>query len=147
MKKQLWINLPVQDVERSRKFFSHIGFRFNEQQCNGDQAACMLVGEPAIVVMLFKNTTFEGFVRHNLADTAQGSEVLFSIDAADPDEVEAIAQKVVDAGGTLFSIPQSIQGWMYGCGFSDPDGHRWNVLYMDHSKMPKPEMKLEEVDC
>jgi uncharacterized protein len=144
MVKQLWINLPVKDVQRSKEFFSQIGFQFNDQHCSGDDSACMMVGDPAIVVMLFKDSTFQQFARQPLADTSVGTEVMFSIDAESREDVESLAQQVVDAGGTLFSIPQDIQGWMYGCGFTDLDGHRWNSLYMDKAKMPKPVAELRE---
>ena len=63
--------------------------------------------------------------------------ILFSIDAESKDDVDALAKKVTDAGGTLYSNPTEIQGWMYGFGFIDLDGHRWNSVFMDMGKMPK----------
>jgi predicted lactoylglutathione lyase len=60
--------------------------------------------------------------------------MLISIDAESRNEVEELAQKVEEAGGVLFAKPAENQAWMYGCGFSDLDGHRWNVLFMDYSK-------------
>jgi predicted lactoylglutathione lyase len=67
---------------------------------------------------------------------AYENEVLFSISADSREEVEQLAEAVKAAGGQLFSAPKEIQGWMYGCGFSDPDGHKWNSLFMDPEKMP-----------
>ena len=60
---------------------------------------------------------------------------MISIDAESRQEVEDLAQKVNDAGGVVFAKPAEKQGWMYGCGFSDLDGHRWNVLFMDYSRL------------
>ena len=86
--------------------------------------------------MLFKEAVFNGFTKNKAADTSQGTEVLISIDAESRDEVDEMAKKAATSGGTVFSQPAESQGWMYGCGFSDPDGHRWNVLFMDMTKPP-----------
>jgi uncharacterized protein len=135
MTKEIWLNLPVKDVAASRKFFSAIGFIFNEKHATPDSVA-MLVGSKNFVVMLFQEETFKGFTRHNLADTKQGSEVLMSIEVETREEVDDMAAKAAAAGGIIFGKPTESQGWMYGCAFTDPDGHRWNILYMDHKKMP-----------
>ena len=87
--------------------------------------------------MLFEESTFENFVQNEITDTKSSSEILISIDAESRAEVDAFAKKVVEAGGLVFAKPAEIQGWMYGCGFADLDGHRWNMLYMDLSKAPK----------
>jgi predicted lactoylglutathione lyase len=138
MTKQFWINLPVKDVNVSREFFGKLGFRFNPQFGNGPNSAAMQVGEKDVTVMLFDEATFKGFVENcGLADTAQGVEVLLSIDAESKEEVDELAQKAIEAGGKSNHKPNEMQGWMYGCLFTDPDGHSWNVLYMDMSKMPK----------
>ena len=137
MTKEIWLNLPVKDVQRSKAFFEAIGFIFNESRSTGNDMACMYAGEKKFVVMLIREAMFAGFSKNNLTDTSQSSEILISYDAESREEVDAIAKKVVAAGGTMFGEPGESQGWMYGCGFSDPDGHRWNVLYMDFSKMSK----------
>lgn len=136
MTKELWINLPVKDVNKSKAFFTQLGFSFNEQRCNNDMA-CMLVGEKKLIVMLFREPLFQGFIQHNVADVKQGNETLFSIDAESRQEVDDMAAKAEAAGGVVFGKPAENQGWMYGCAFTDLDGHRWNVLHMDFSKMPK----------
>lgn len=83
-----------------------------------------------MIVMLFPESTFKSFTRNELADTKQGTEVLLSIDAQSRAEVDEMVHRAVEAGGTVFAEPHD-QGWMYGAGFTDVDGHRWNVLYMD----------------
>nr|WP_314864592.1 VOC family protein [uncultured Flavobacterium sp.] len=134
MTKQIWLNLPVKNIEKSKQFFSSIGFSFNEEYSN-QHSACMLVGDKNFVVMLFEESLFSTFVQNTIADTQTHSEVLISIDAESRQEVEELAQKVDEAGGIVFAKPAENQGWMYGCGFSDLDGHRWNVLFMDYSKL------------
>jgi len=139
MSKQLWINLPVKDLKRSREFFAALGFSFNSQYPNNDEAVSLVVGDNQIIVMLFPESTFSSFTGNAVADTKQGTEVLLSLDAASVEEVDEIASKAEQAGGAVYGKPGWQGGWMYGCGFTDLDGHRWNMLYMDQSKMPGSE--------
>ncbi|MRX39684.1 extradiol dioxygenase [Flavobacterium sp. LC2016-23] len=136
MAKQIWLNLPVKNVAKAKDFFWKIGFSFNEQH-DTPTSTCMLVGEGNFVVMLFENTLFESFSKSKIPDTQLSSEILISIDAESVAEVDELAEKVKKAGGTVFAPPAESQGWMYGAGFADLDGHRWNVLYMDFSKLPQ----------
>lgn len=135
MVKQIWLNLPVKDVVKSKAFFTEIGFSFNETH-DTESSTCMIVGENNFVVMFFEESMFVGFSQNKLTDTKTSSEILISIDAESREEVDEFAVKVQEAGGILFAKPAENQGWMYGCGFEDLDGHRWNVLYMDLSKIP-----------
>ncbi|MCD0472819.1 extradiol dioxygenase [Flavobacterium sp. EDS] len=134
MAKQIWLNLPVKDVAKSKAFFSKIGFSFNEEH-DTSKSTCMLVGEGKFVIMLFEENMFTDFSQNKLTDTKTSSEVLISIDAESKDEVDTLAKKVQEAGGNVFAAPSLNQGWMYGCGFADLDGHRWNSLFMDFSKL------------
>ena len=137
MTKELWINLPVKDVKRSREFFTKIGFTQNTQFPETEQMASVFAGTKNIVIMLCAESVFQGFTKNKISDPKQSTEVLFSFDAESREEVDELAEKVEAAGGTVWGKPAENQGWMYGSGFADPDGHRWNVLYMDMSKMPK----------
>lgn len=135
MTKDIWINLPAKDINKSRDFFIAIGFKPNEGPGNSEHSAAIKIGSKNIILMLFEENVFKQIVGRDFTDTTKSSEVLFSFDAESKEEIDEIAQKVEKAGGTLFSKPAEVQGWMYGCGFSDLDGHRWNALYMDFSKM------------
>jgi hypothetical protein len=137
MTKDLWINLPVKNVGKSKKFFTEIGFALNTEHCSNDQMVCFQVGDKKSSVMLFDENTFQSFTKNALPDTRQSTEILISFDAENRDEIDETARKVFEAGGTIFSEPMEIQGWMYGFGFADLDGHRWNMLHMDMSAMPK----------
>ncbi|MCM3651859.1 VOC family protein [Metabacillus litoralis] len=136
MTKQFWINLPVKDINKSKEFFMKLGFSITTPHGNGDHAK-LVIGDNNVPVMLFPESTFKRFTRNEITNTKEASEVLFSIDAKSREEVDEIAKRAEIAGGTIFGKPAENQGWMYGCGFTDLDGHRWNVLYMDMSKMPK----------
>ena len=135
MVKELWINLPVKDINKSKEFFTKLGFSFNTEHGNTDTSACLLIGDKNIVVMLFEESVFKSFTNNEIANTSIGTEVLLSFDAQSKEEVDELIQKVIKAGGKSNHRPYEKNGWMYGCVFTDLDGHRWNVLYMDYSKM------------
>lgn len=135
MTKQLWLNLPVKNIEKSKTFFTKLGFSFNTMYGNSPVSASLLIGKN--VIMLFEESSFKNFTKADIADTTKASEVLISIDAESKEEVNEIAKKAKKAGATIFAKPGEKDGWMYGCGFTDPDNHRWNVLYMDMSKIPE----------
>jgi uncharacterized protein len=137
MSGELWLNLPVREPERAKAFYTQLGFRLNEQYASQDGSFSLIVGDNQVVLMLFPESVFRGFTGNTVADSRQGTEVLFSLGANSRDEVNVLALKAERAGGTVFSKPDEQGGWMYGCGFADPDGHKWNVLYMDMSKMPQ----------
>ena len=136
MTKEIWLNLPVKDIKKSKEFFMHLGFSLNSKYGNSDDSACFLIGNNNFVLMLFSETTFKTFTRNPITDTTKSTEVLISIDAENREEVDEMAKKAEQGGGIVYAAPGEKDGWLYGCGFSDLDGHRWNVLYMDMSKMP-----------
>ncbi|OAB31253.1 extradiol dioxygenase [Paenibacillus macquariensis subsp. defensor] len=137
MSRELWLNLPVREPERAKAFYTQLGFRLNEQYASQDGSFSLIVGDNQVVLMLFPESAFRGFAGNAVADSWQGTEVLFSLGANSRDEVDEFAMNAERAGGTVFSKPGEKGGWMYGCGFADPEGHRWNALYMDISKMPQ----------
>lgn len=85
--------------------------------------------------MLFNEATFKGFTNSDITNATNATEVLLSIGVDSKEEVDDLAKKAVAAGGKCNHVPSAMQGWMYGCVFDDVDGHKWNVLYMDMSKM------------
>jgi predicted lactoylglutathione lyase len=136
MSQDLWLNLPVQDLARSIAFFEQMGFERNPGPGNSERSASFLVGGNRVVLMLFLREQFAGFTSHAVSDTATGSEVLFSLGADSREAVDRYAARAAAAGGTVFARPSEANGFMYGCGFCDPDGHRWNALFMDLAKLP-----------
>lgn len=136
MTKELWLNFPARDLVRTKKFYTHIGFKLNEQQTN-ETMVCFQVGKNQTTVLFFPEETIKTFTKNNVSDTKKGSEVLVSFDAESTEEIDDTARKVFEAGGTIVSEPAEIQGWMYGFAFADLDGHRWNQIFMDFGKLPK----------
>ena len=136
MTKELWLNFPAKNLDKTKSFYQKIGFTLNEKQTR-DGMVCFEVGEKKMTVLFFAEETFKGFVKDEISDTGAGAEVLISLDAASREAVDESARRVFEAGGRIFSEPQEIQGWMYGFAFADPDGHRWNQIYMDFAKLPQ----------
>jgi predicted lactoylglutathione lyase len=128
--KKVWANLSVKDVEKTHAFYKALGFRPNGEFPNEYELASFLVGEDDFVVHFFSKESFKPSLGGEIADLKQGNEVMFTLSADSKEEVKEWAEAVEKAGGTLFSKPQRIQekeNW-YGCGFADPDGHKWNVF-------------------
>lgn len=137
MIKDFWLNLPVKDVKRSKEFFAQLGFKFDSPHGNSETSAALRIGDKQTVVMLFEESQFKTFTNCDVADVKKSSEVLLSFDAQSKEEVDELVEKIKKAGGTSNHKPSEMTGFMYGCVFADPDGHRWNILHMDMSKMPK----------
>lgn len=136
MTKEFWLNLPVKDLQKSKEFFAQLGFTFHPRHEHSEELAGMFIGHSPVIIMLFPESAFQGFTNNEIADTTKGTEMLISFDAESREEVDEVLAKAVKAGGTIYGKPTD-QGWMYGGGFIDLDGHRWNVLYMDQSQMPQ----------
>lgn len=136
MKFNLWINLASKDLVKAKKFYQELGFEINKQH-EAPHMVSMFVGKDRLVINLFDEKLMETFMGgQKVTNKKTSNEVLFSIGADSPEEVNQWANKVKSAGGELYSEPEYADGWMYGFGFIDPDGHRLNLLYMDMSKMP-----------
>lgn len=136
MAKDIWLNLPVSDVAKSTSFYQAIGFKFNTKAPNHDKMSSFIVGDNKLIVNIFSEELIEIFSAHKIADTHKGIEVLFSLGADSKEEVDQRLTEAQAAGATIFAQGGWKDGWMYGGGFTDPDGHRWNLLFMDMAKFP-----------
>ena len=134
MSKNIFVNLPVRDLNKSMDFFSKLGFTFNPQFTD-DKAACMIIGEN-IYAMLLLEQFFKTFTKKEISDAKKSTEVLIAIDTETREKVDEMINKAVKAGGSIYNNPQD-HGWMYGHSFADLDGHQWEVLYMDEDAIPK----------
>ena len=130
MNKQIFVNLPVKDLQRTKEFFAALGYTFNPQFTN-EQAACMVVSD-AIYVMLLVESFFQTFTKKPIADASKVTEVLTCLSCESREQVDELVAKAVAAGGKTPNAPQDY-GFMYSHGFEDPDGHIWELMYMDPS--------------
>lgn len=135
MPKQVFVNLPVKDLDRSMAFFEALGFSFNKQFTD-EKAACLVINEGSIYTMLITEAFFKTFTRKEIADATRTTEVLIALDVDSREAVDEMVKKAVAAGGTLYAEPAD-HGWMYQHSFADPDGHQWELVYMDTTKMPQ----------
>jgi predicted lactoylglutathione lyase len=136
MIKEIWLNLPVKDVDKTKDFFSRIGFSPNSERDCAEMVG-FEIGRKKMSVMFVAEDVFREFSQAEIPDPQTGSQILISFDAESREEVDETARKVFEAGGMIFGAPAEIQGWMYGFGFADLDGHRWSMVYMDSAQMPQ----------
>jgi predicted lactoylglutathione lyase len=138
MAKQIFVNLPVKNLNKTIEFFTRLGFKFNPQFTD-ENATCMIIGEN-MYAMLLVEKFFKGFIPgKEIADSFKSAEVLVAMSAQSREEVDRMTDTAVSAGGTEYREAED-HGWMYGRAFQDLDGHIWEILHMDESKMPE-EMK------
>ena len=127
--KQIFVNLPVKNLDKTKAFFAALGYTFNEQFTDAN-AACMVVQKDSIHVMLLVEEFFKTFTTKSITDTAKSTEVLLCLSCESRAEVDELVAKAKAAGGTTPTEPKDY-GFMYGHGFQDLDGHLWELVYMD----------------
>lgn len=133
MKKQVFINLPVADLNKAMDFYTAVGFQ-NNPQFTDSTAACMVISEE-IYIMLLTHKKFSGFVTKKIADTKDTVAVINALSMQNNDEVNEFVDKAIAAGGKE-PVEAKDYGFMYQRSVEDPDGHIWELFYMDMSKIP-----------
>ena len=141
MAAKIFVNLPVEDLNKTIKFFTKLGFKFNPQftDING---TCMIVCEN-ILVMLLVEKFFKTFTKKEICDAWKSTEVILALAVESRKEVDEMITKAIKAGGKEPREPQD-HGWTYGRSFEDINGHIWEVFYMDIGAMPE-EMKKKSL--
>ncbi|MFG1427080.1 VOC family protein [Roseixanthobacter glucoisosaccharinicivorans] len=129
MPKMIFVNLPVSDLPRANAFYEAVGAQKNPQ-FSDDTATCMVFSE-TIHAMLLTHDKFRSFCAKPIVDAKTSCEVLICISADSRDEVDAMVGKAQAAGGTADPTPTQDYGFMYGRSFEDPDGHIWEIMWMD----------------
>jgi uncharacterized protein len=129
MAKMIFVNLPVTDLARATAFYEAIGAVKNPQF--SDHTASCMVFSDTIHAMLMTHEKYNQFTSKKIADARTTSEVLLCLSAESRAEVDATVTKAKAAGGTVDHGPQQDHGFMYGRDFEDPDGHAWEVMWMD----------------
>ena len=127
MSTQIFVNLPVRDLQAAIGFFTRLGFTFNPQFTD-DTATCMIVSD-TIFVMLLTHDKFKSFTPKPICDAKTSTEVLLAVSRDSREAVDKMVREAVAAGGTTYNQPQDL-GFMYAHGFQDLDGHIWELLYM-----------------
>ncbi|WP_028562420.1 VOC family protein [Paenibacillus pinihumi] len=127
---KIFVNLPVKDLQRSVAFFTELGFEFNPQFTD-ENATCMVVNDK-IFVMLLVEHYFKTFITKEISDTGKDAEVIVALSLENRARVDEIADKALAVGGKASNDPVD-HGFMYTRSFQDPDGHLWELFFMDES--------------
>ncbi|RYY03162.1 MAG: glyoxalase/bleomycin resistance/extradiol dioxygenase family protein [Gammaproteobacteria bacterium] len=128
--KQIFVNLPVKDLPKSKVFFEALGYSFNPQFTD-ENAACLVISD-TIYAMLLTEEFFKRFTSKEIVDAKKSTEVLVCLSTESRAEVDDLVRKAVAAGGRVYNDPQD-HGFMYGHGFEDLDGHQWELAFMEPS--------------
>jgi uncharacterized protein len=133
--RKLFVNLAVRDLKRSVEFFTRLGFTF-DPRFTDESATCMIVSDEAFVMLLVEDR-FRDFTKRRICDTRTHTEGLFCVSTGSRAEVDEMVKTAIAAGGSHAQEPID-HGFMYGWSFYDPDGHHWEVMYMDPKALEQP---------
>lgn len=128
--QMIFLNLPVNDLAASKKFFTELGYSINEQ-FSDDTTASVVLSE-TIVAMVHTHEKYAQFTKKQIADATKTSEVLIALSSESREKVDELVDKAIAAGGSVSGETQD-HGFMYGRAFDDLDGHTWEVVWMDPS--------------
>lgn len=128
--KKIWSNLAVSDLERTTKFYTTLGFKPNGRN-NSKELTSFLIGENNFVMHFFVKDVLKNNMKIELADSQSANEVLFTLSAESREQVDKWEKEVETAGGKIISRPSAFGDGYYSFVFADPDGHKFNVFYMD----------------
>jgi predicted lactoylglutathione lyase len=125
--QKIWANLGVTDLERTTKFYSELGFKFNGES---KDLTSFFVGEDDFIIHFFLKEKLKSGMKGEIADLKNGNEIIFTLSAESKEEVNNWENEVKKAGGKIISKAEEFGEGYYGFVFADPDGHRFNVFYM-----------------
>ncbi|MFP3591219.1 VOC family protein [Chryseobacterium sp. SIMBA_038] len=130
---QIYVNLPVKDIQKTKEFWTKLGFSINEQ-ITDERAVCVIMNDNTYVMFL----TEEHFQTFSERPVPKGdtTQVLIAIGLDSREEVDQLVNTAVENGAYQHEEPQDY-GWMYHNSFWDINGHGWNVMFSDPSQMPK----------
>lgn len=138
MSTQIFVNLPVKDLNVSRAFYAALGYSINEAFSNQD-AACVVISNQ-IYVMLLTHPFMSQFTQKAIADATTSTEVINALSSESREAVQEMTRKAIEAGGKLARPTQDL-GFMYSEAFEDPDGHIWELVFMDMDALAQGAME------
>jgi predicted lactoylglutathione lyase len=132
--KSIFVNLPTKDLNKTREFWTSLGFSFNEQFSN-DQALCLVLNEGLMYSMLISHEMFNNFTDRTIADGTT-TQVLTALEVESREQVDRIVHLALENGATRYR-ESADHGWMYYDSFADLDGHQWEILFSDPVQIPE----------
>lgn len=128
--KIIWANLAVKDLNRTSKFYTELGFKTNGHNST-DEMISFMAGDKDFVIHFFPKEKLKSGIKGEIADLKNGNEVVFTLSAESREQADKWAREVEKAGGKIISPPEEFGKEYYGFVFTDPDGHKFNVFYMN----------------
>jgi uncharacterized protein len=132
--KSIYVNLPIKDITKTKDFWTKLGFAFNPQ-FSDDNALCLVLNNERIYAMLITHKMYKTFTNRPIADGST-TQVLVAIEVESKEKVDEIVTLALANGAIKYRESQDY-GWMYYDSFADVDGHQWEILFMDETKIPK----------
>jgi predicted lactoylglutathione lyase len=130
--RKIFVNLAVENIDRAVEFFTQLGFTF-DSRFTDEHGSGMIINDEAFVMLLEKDF-FKGFIKKELSDSMNETETILALSAESREQVDELVHKALADGGSPANDPMELD-FMYGWSFQDPDGHLWEVFYMDPSAM------------
>ena len=125
--RKIWANLGVENLERSSKFYSALGFKSNGAS---EELTSFFFGEEDFIIHFFRKEILKDGMKGEILDLTSGNEIIFTLSAGSREEVDSWEEEVRKAGGSIISEAEEFGKGYYGFVFADPDGHRFNVFFM-----------------
>jgi predicted lactoylglutathione lyase len=132
--KSIYVNLPIKNLEKTREFWTKLGFSFNEE-FSDDKALCLVLNEGLIYSMLISHEFFSTFTNRSIAD-ASTTQVLVAIEVESRELVDQLVKNALLNGASRYK-ESADHGWMYYDSFADLDGHQWEIMFTDPSQLPQ----------
>lgn len=132
--KSIYVNLPIKDINKTKDFWTKLGFSFNPQ-FSDEKALCLVLNEGLIYAMLLRQEFFSTFTNRPISDNST-TQVLNAIEVDSREKVDEIVKIALENGGTRYR-ESADHGWMYYDSFADLDGHQWEVMFTDINQLPK----------
>ena len=132
--KSIYVNLPIKNLEKTREFWTKLGFSFNEE-FSDDKALCLVLNEGLIYSMLISHEFFSTFTNRSIAD-ASTTQVLVAIEVESRELVDQLVKNAFLNGASRYK-ESADHGWMYYDSFADLDGHQWEIMFTDPSQLPQ----------
>ena len=126
--KKIWANLAIADIARTTKFYTALGFTPNG---SSNELTSFLVGDKDFVIHFFLRDVLKSAIKGDIADLSNGNEIIFTLSAQSKEQVDDWEQEVRNSGGSIISQPEEFGKGYYGFVFADPDGHKFNVFFME----------------
>ena len=131
--KSIYINLPVNNLVQSRAFWTKLGFSF-EEKFSDDKALCMILNDGTMYSMLLVKDYYQTFTDRPIVNGST-TQVLIAVEVESREKVDEIVKLALENGGSRYK-ESADHGWMYYDSFADIDGHQWEVMFTDSSKIP-----------